>query len=676
MHVLLLGPFEVVTDLGQRRLPGRGERALLALLALSVGRVVPTSALVDALWSSGELPVDPGNALHVRVSKLRRALAAIDAPDLVHRDGSGYRLDLNPESVDAHQFTSLVEAARRTGDPQLAVETYAGALSMWRGDPLVDFAGAAWTLVEAGRLAELRLAAIAERADRMLTLGRFEQTVADLEPVVAAHPTRERLVGQLMTALFNAGRQADALAVYAETRRALTEELGLDPSRELRSVMEQVLRHDPAIALASRTRAAAVPHPRSADEKAEPRTPASAETTRSVADLPLRLTSFVGRDRDVHNVHQALDRSRLVTLVGPGGAGKTALGNRGRPPGRRAVPGRRRLVRLAAITEPELLPQAIADALGLSIEGGTAVHHPLDVLVGRLARRNMLVVLDNCEHLIDPVTSLVETVLERCPEVRVLATSREALAVPGELQFPVAPLAVPGPDTPPGDARDYAAVQLFLDRAEAAAPGRPLDDEALAAVAVICRRLDGIPLALELAAARSRSLTPTELAERVKDRFAVLTSGSRTADARQQTLRATVDWSHDLLSASERVLFRRLAVFHGGWTLAAAEAVVPCGDLPRRRGPGHAGPAREAVPGGGRSRRPPHPVPDAGDAASVRRRPARRRRGTETSSLRPMRGSTSSSASVRRAVCAGDLRGTGRRSSGRNTPICGRPWPG
>ena len=274
MHVLLLGPFEVVTDLGQRRLPGRGERALLALLALSVGRVVPTTALVDALWSSGELPVDPGNALHVRVSKLRRALAAIDAPDLVHRDGSGYRLDLNPESVDAHQFAALVEAARRTGDPQLAVETYAGALSMWRGDPLVDFAGAAWTLVEAGRLAELRLAAIAERADRMLTLGRFEQTVADLEPVVAAHPTRERLVGQLMTALFNAGRQADALAVYAETRRALTEELGLDPSRELRSVMEQVLRHDPAIALASRTRAAAVPHPRPADEKAEPRTPA------------------------------------------------------------------------------------------------------------------------------------------------------------------------------------------------------------------------------------------------------------------------------------------------------------------------------------------------------------------------------------------------------------------
>ena len=581
MHVLLLGPFEVVTDLGQRRLPGRGERALLALLALSVGRVVPTSALVDALWSSGELPVDPGNALHVRVSKLRRALAAIDAPDLVHRDGSGYRLDLNPESVDAHRFTALVEAARRTGDPQLAVETYAGALSMWRGDPLVDFAGAAWTLVEAGRLAELRLAAIAERADRMLTLGRFEQTVADLEPVVAAHPTRERLVGQLMTALFNAGRQADALAVYAETRRALTEELGLDPSRELRSVMEQVLRHDPAIALASRTRAAAVPHPRPAGEKAEPRTPATAETTRSVADLPLRLTSFVGRDRDLHNVHQALDRSRLVTLVGPGGAGKTALGIEAARQAAGQFRDGARLVRLAAITEPELLPQAIADALGLSIEGGTAVHHPLDVLVGRLVQRNMLVVLDNCEHLIDPVTSLVETVLERCPEVRVLATSREALAVPGELQFPVAPLAVPGPDTPPGDARNYAAVRLFLDRAEAAAPGRPLDNDALAAVAVICRRLDGIPLALELAAARSRSLTPTELAERVKDRFAVLTSGSRTADARQQTLRATVDWSHDLLTAPERVLFRRLAVFHGGWTLAAAEAVVPCGDLPR-----------------------------------------------------------------------------------------------
>jgi predicted ATPase/DNA-binding SARP family transcriptional activator len=581
MQVLLLGPFEVVTDLGQRRLPGRGERALLALLAMSAGQVVPTTALVDALWSSGDLPVDPGNALHVRVSKLRRALTAIDARDLVHRDGSGYRLDLDPASVDAHRFAALVDAARRTGDPQVAVDSYARALRMWRGDPLVDFAGAAWTLVEAGRLAELRLAAIAERADRMLTLGRFEQTVADLEPVVAAHPTRERLVGQLMTALFNAGRQADALAVFASTRRALTEELGLDPSRELRSVMEQVLRHDPAIGLADRTRVVAVPHPRPAGESpaSGTATPA-AGATESVAGLPLRLTSFVGRDRDLHNVRHALARSRLVTLAGPGGAGKTALGIEAARGAAGQFRDGARLVRLAAISEAELLPQTVADALGLSIEGGTAVHHPLDVLAGRLAQRNMLVVLDNCEHLIDPVTSLVETVLERCPEVRVLATSREALALPGELQFPVAPLAVPAPDTPPRDVSDYPAVRLFLDRAEAAVPDRVLDSDALAAVAVICRRLDGIPLALELAAARSRSLTPTELAERVKDRFAVLTSGSRTAHARQQTLRATVDWSHDLLTAAERVLFRRLAVFHGGWSLDAAEAVVPCGDLP------------------------------------------------------------------------------------------------
>jgi DNA-binding SARP family transcriptional activator len=396
----------------------------------------------------------------VRVSKLRRALTAIDAQDLVHRDGSGYRLDLDPASVDAHRFAALVDAARRTGDPQVAVDSYARALRMWRGDPLVDFAGAAWTLVEAGRLAELRLAAIAERADRMLTLGRFEQTVADLEPVVAAHPTRERLVGQLMTALFNAGRQADALAVFASTRRALTEELGLDPSRELRSVMEQVLRHDPAIGLADRTRVVAVPHPRPAGESPAwgTATPA-AGANESVAGLPLRLTSFVGRDRDLRNVHHALARSRLVTLAGPGGAGKTALGIEAARGAAGQFRDGARLVRLAAISEPELLPQTVADALGLSIEGGTAVHHPLDVLAGRLAQRNMLVVLDNCEHLIDPVTSLVETVLERCPEVRILATSREALALPGELQFPVAPLAVPAPDTPPRDVRDYPVTQ-------------------------------------------------------------------------------------------------------------------------------------------------------------------------------------------------------------------------
>jgi DNA-binding SARP family transcriptional activator len=228
-------------------LPGRGERALFALLALSAGRVVATTTLIDALWSENELPSDPVNALQLRVSKLRRALRAAGEPDLIRHEGAGYRLGVIAADVDVHRFTTLLATARKTGDPQAAVEVYDEALALWRSDPFVDFAGEPWTGVETARLTELRLAAIAERAERMLTLGRYEQLVADLEPMVTGSPTRERLVGQLMTALFNAGRQAEALELYARTKDILAEELGLDPSRELRTLMEQILRQDAAI---------------------------------------------------------------------------------------------------------------------------------------------------------------------------------------------------------------------------------------------------------------------------------------------------------------------------------------------------------------------------------------------------------------------------------------------
>ena len=322
MRLLLLGPFEVVTDLGERRLPGRGERALLALLALSAGQVVPTNALVDALWSSGDLPVDPGNALQVRVSKLRRALAALDPRDLVRRDGSGYRLDLDPASVDAHRFAALVEAARSTGDPQAAVDTYGQALSLWRGDPLVDFAGAAWTLVESGRLAELRLAAIAERADRMLTLGRFEQTVADLEPVVAAHPPG------------TAGRPADDRAVQRRPAGRRPGGVRGDPA-----CADRGTRPGPSRELRVGDGAGAAP--RSGDrpwsDVGTPPSPggrgpsrASAATGRS-ANLPLRLTSFVGRDA---GSRQRAAGARSEPAGHPGrtrGRGQDGAGDRGCP---------------------------------------------------------------------------------------------------------------------------------------------------------------------------------------------------------------------------------------------------------------------------------------------------------------------------------------------------------
>ncbi len=566
VQVRLLGPFELVTDEGPQAVARQGERALLAVLALSAGRPVAVPTLVEALWEPDRLPDDPVNAVQVRVSKLRRTLASLGVPDLVERQGFAYRFRPAPAAVDVHVFRDLIGTARRTGDPQAAVDRYDRALALWRGEPLVEFAGPAWAGIESAQLTELQLAAVGERAERMLTLGWYERVVTDLEPVVAAAPTRERLVGQLMTALFNTGRQAAALEVYSRTRRALTEDLGLDPSRELRTVLEQILRQDPAITPA---------HPR----PPRPRPPAEPPPSMG-SGLPLRLTSFVGRDDELGRCRELLARTRLLTLVGPGGAGKTALGIEAARSLAGEVPDGVRLVRLAPLSEPALLVQAVADALGLSIEGGTAAHHPRDLLVDRLAGRDTVILLDNCEHLVDAVAELVETVLASCPGVRILATSREALAVPGEVQLPVAPLAAPGEGTPPREVRDYPAARLFLDRAEAVRPDADHDDEDLAAVGAICRQLDGIPLALELAAARLSSLTPVELADHVQDRFAVLTSGRRTAEARQQTLRAAVDWSHALLTEQERLLFRRLAVFRGGWTLGAADAVVPGVGLP------------------------------------------------------------------------------------------------
>ena len=247
MEFRLLGPFEVRVDATPQPLAGRGERALLALLALSPGKAVAITTLIDALWNPGDLPQDPANALQLRVSKLRRALSGLGASELVHRDGAGYRLGADPGDVDAYRFAGLIQSARGCGDAEHAVAAYDQALALWRAEPLADFAGEAWTIVEAARLTELRLAAVGERAERMLTLGRYEQVAADLQPIVAEVPARERLVGQLMTALFNAGRQAEALEVFTRTRRVLADELGIDPSRDLRAVMEQILRQDPAI---------------------------------------------------------------------------------------------------------------------------------------------------------------------------------------------------------------------------------------------------------------------------------------------------------------------------------------------------------------------------------------------------------------------------------------------
>lgn len=572
----LMGVMQLHVGGAPVKLPGAAERGLLALLLLSPGRAVAAPSLVDRLWSEATLPADPLNALQLRVSKLRRALSA-HGLDVISRASAGYVAEVDPEQVDLHRFVHLVGTARgraRAGDADATavLELYDEALALWRGDPLADFAGEGWATVEAARLEQLRSAAVTERAETALAAGRAGEVAADLEPLVASDPRQEALAGLLMTALYRSGRQAESLAVFERTRRRLDEELGLSPSTTLRSLHQRVLQQDPELSadapevVATGLHAAATQSP-AAGQDADPR-------PRSVPVPTLRL---VGRDDEVRSLTQTLRTQRLVTLVGPGGAGKTSLAVAVAHELADRFEQRVHLARLATVTRPGDVPLAVADALGVPLDGADPNAQVRSRLLAYLAHRRLLLVLDNCEHVVDAVATLVNGIVTAAAGVTVLATSREALAVPGEVQVTVGPLEVPPPGTPPEEVPAHPAAALFLERARAVRPRLDLAEPDLQALARVCAQLDGMPLALELAAARMSSLSLPELAERLDDRFGLLTTGPRTADARQRTLRATVDWSHALLSEQEQQVFRRLAVFHAGWTLAAAEDVTAGG---------------------------------------------------------------------------------------------------
>ncbi|GAA3386426.1 BTAD domain-containing putative transcriptional regulator [Cryptosporangium minutisporangium] len=542
MRFGILGPIQVSTaDGASLSVGGARLRAVLALLLADVGRVVPAQRLIDGVYGS-DPPAGATNALQSQVSRLRQMLGEA-APIEFHP--AGYRLAVDPDDVDAHRFRSLVADAREAPDPRRAFALLTEALDLWRGPALADAGDSAPIRMLAAELEDARLNAVETRIAAALDLGDVsEDTLTELRTLVATHPLRETLRVHLIRALHTTGRTAAALLAFEEARRTLADELGADPSAELRAAHLAVLRE---------------PEHRSVS-------PAKR--------LPAQLTSFVGRDAELDRLRDLLDTHRLVTLTGPGGAGKTRLAIEAAA----RYPGESCLVEFAAVRTGAEIEQIVLDALGLR-DGGlrptAQAGNPQDRLVAALADRPMLLVLDNCEHVVDAAAALADQLLRRCPSLRALATSREPLGITGERLLPVRALALPAVGDPVEKAGAAPAVQLFVDRAAAASPDFVLDATTVPDVLRICRTLDGQPLALELAAARLRGLPLAEVASRLDDRFRLLSRGERTGPARHRTLRAAIEWSWDLLDDSERTLARRLTVFAGGATLAAIDQV--CG---------------------------------------------------------------------------------------------------
>ena len=515
----ILGPVQALRDGARLPLGGPRQRAVLVRLLLDPGRVVPADVLVTDVWD-GDPPASARKTLQKYVSELRTSLGSTT----IRTMGRGYAVDVDPGSVDAHRFERLLAAA-----------DWGGALALWRGEPLADLPDVLFVVVERSRLEDLRLAALERRLAAELEYGRSVEAAAELAELAGRHPLRERLCGLLMLALYRSGRQVEALQAFGRHRRRLADELGLDPADELVALEQAILRHDEGL-----------------------NPPIAVPRGRSAGNLRLPVSSFVGRESDCARVVEALHVSRLVTLTGPGGVGKTRLAVQAAAGAAADYPGGVWLVDLAGLTDPALVAHHVAATLSI---GDHRNQDDETTVVAALEHRPPLVlVLDNCEHVIDGCAGLADSIVRACRDARVLATSRRSLGVDGEHVLPVHPL----PD------RD--ACRLFTDRALLSGT---TDEEAVNdRIAGICRTLDGLPLAVELAAGQLRALGPGELAARLDARLQFV---SRRFDAppRQRTLRDTVAWSHGLLPAATQLVFARLGVFASTLTLEAATSV--CG---------------------------------------------------------------------------------------------------
>ena len=546
MEFRILGPVQAVCADRDLRLGGPKQRAVLALLLLDAGRTVPAGHLIEALWR-GSPPPGAAGTLRSYVSRLRAMLM----PDavLVAR-GGGYVISVLPDQLDASRFERLAGAGRDAlgrGEAVVAASRFREALGLWRGRALADVADVEPLALEGARLEELRLVVLEGRVEADLGLGRHAEVTGELERLVAEHPVRERLWRLLVLALYRSERQAEALAAYRRARTMLAEELGLEPGEELRQLEQAVLRQEiPAVSAGGERH-----------------------------NLPAQLTSFLGRERELADLRGLLGGARLLTLTGPGGAGKTRLALELATDLLERFPDGVWLAELAGIADPGLVPSLVMEALGMRPGGDVPV---IEALRYRLRSAGLLLILDNCEHLLDGCAELTGELLRSSPGLHVLTTSREPLGVPGEVAYPVPPLAVPEDLSDPTAIGDEPAVRLFLERCSSARAGGGPEVVPPAVVARICRELDGLPLAIELAAARTSTLSVQEIETHLADKFRFLAYRRPVADPRHQALKAAIGWSYELLSATDARVFRELSVFAGGFGLTAAAAVCGGGD--------------------------------------------------------------------------------------------------
>ena len=574
-RLMVLGPIEVTGERGPIQIREGMARKLLSALAINISVPVPTDVLIEQLWGDRQ-PLDARNALQVLVSYLRRVLQPVQHDIVLERSGGAYRLFCaDPTVLDSVVFERTVRSIQSVytveelpGAAEVALECADRALSLWRGTPFAEAMYDEFAQVEIARLRELRATAHERRGLALLALGENADAIESLQALAAEYPLRESVWGALIVALWRSHRQADALRAYATARECLVDELGVDPGSELRQLERQLLDQDPALD-------SDPPYVRPIDGGRSSDPPPSADLASTPvwsieSRVPEPVSSLVGRGFEAAHVRQLVEQARLTTLTGPGGVGKSrlavevALGLKDTWP--------TRFVEFGALPPDSDVTLLIASELGVPSVPGAS---PLDAVAMALGEDHSLVVLDTCEHLIEQIAAAATGLLRRNPRVHILATSRLPLGVSGEIVWSVPPL-----DLPDDDAQSLievaasGAVRLFVARAVACRPDFVLDDSNASAVAEICRRLDGLPLAIELAAARVKILSPGGIVTRLGDRFALLSHGARTAEARQRSLWALVEWSYELLSQKERLFFDRLGVFRGSFDFDAAAVIA------------------------------------------------------------------------------------------------------